>query len=53
MTKNTLLNAFLGLFKNKSAISLDEWLRVFTEISSHFEEDDKFHGYVEGLWNLN
>ena len=52
MTKNSLLNAFLGLFKS-SSVGLEEWLRVFTEISSHFDEDDRFHAYAEGLWSLN
>jgi hypothetical protein len=53
MTRNNILKVFLELFPNPKNICLDDWCGVMSDISAHFDCDDKFGAYITGLWTLN
>jgi hypothetical protein len=42
----------MELFPNPKGITLGDWMLVMNDVSAHFENDDHFHSYVEGIWNL-
>lgn len=52
MTKNTLLSSFIELFPNPKQITLKDWIKVLAGISAHFDSDEAFHGYIEGIWSF-